>query len=127
MESSVYTTLKNTEKVCLQCHKLDDYNHYIIEAISTVGEKVAYTTFRIKEHNTCCLMKIEIINPSYAHQGLGTKMLIFMEYLASKQYCSKIDGKFYPFGDLGEFAREFTQKMVIGLSKNIMIQKYLRE
>ena len=107
MKKNVQVALKNGEQVQLVCKETDDDGRYKIEAFNSLGENVAYTTFRLKGGKVCYLSKIEITNIAYSHQCLGTKMLKYMECFAREQYCRVVDGRFYPFGDLGCYTRAF--------------------
>ena len=67
---------------------------------------VGSTIFKLKK-GECYLYRIEILDTNFAHIGLGTQMLRFMEQIAYKGNCYSIDGKFYPFGELGAYAKDF--------------------
>ena len=99
--------LKNGKQVKLQSNQIDYENRHIIKAINDNGDNVGYLIFKIQEDKVCYLIKIEIVDSNYSHQGLGTAMLRFMERLASEQYCRYVDGRFFPCGSLGKFAKDF--------------------
>ena len=103
--------LKNGEKITLVLEKTDDDGSFKINAFNQCDAvlKIGYVTFNIKS-SVCYLYRIEICDEKYSHLGLGTAMLQFMEFKAKDSRCRKVDGKFYPFGDMGKHAKDFYLK-----------------
>ncbi len=111
MEKSIRITLKNGEKILLNCAPVDRLGEkHKIKAINNKDEMVAFASFNLKWGKSCYLNVVEIVDNNYARQGLCSKILRFMEYIAARQSCYKIEGKFYPFGDLGNYAKDFYTK-----------------
>ena len=117
--------LKNNVELNLVFERADNY--YTILAITPEQKQVAKMSFKLNA-GTCYLNRIEIEDINFAHIGLGTKMLEFMEEVALMARCNNVDGKFYPFGDLGEYAKNFYEKNGYQIYKDgyeTYISKYL--
>lgn len=67
---------------------------------------VGNITFKLKR-GTCYLNRIEVFDEKFAHIGLGTQILKFMEETATDYRCFQVEGKFYPFGEFGAYAKSF--------------------
>lgn len=96
--------LKNGQTVFLEFTK-ENQAHYIF-AKNDCGKDVAKIWFKLNG-STCYLGRIEILDCNYARMGIGSNLLKSMECLATAHRCTKVDGKFYPFGELGEFSKSF--------------------
>ena len=104
----------------------DEDEYYKIEAFAN-DCAVACMTFKLKR-GTCYLNRIEILDPKYSHIGLGTQILKFMEQISYKANCCSVEGKFYPFGELGKHAKDFYLKNGYEIYKEYYetyISKYL--
>lgn len=85
-----------------------DYEYVYIDVRSKTSEVAANAYFKIKD-GVCFLGRIEVLQ-KYSHQGVGTKILNIIEQIAISNYCRAIDGKFFPFGNLGIYAKSFYEK-----------------
>lgn len=80
-----------------------DGTKYIFESQIKKTEdnnKIGYMNFN-KKNGKIWLYKIEI-DEDYRGKGIGSKMMKLLEYLASSQRCSSIEGKYYPTVNFGE-------------------------
>ena len=120
-------TLKNNEKALLSITNDNNDDFFIITATNNYNEKIGYASFKITK-KTCFLFKIEITSTNYSHMGLGSKMLEYMEEFALGKFCNFIDGKFFPFGELGQYAKDFYTKHGYIISKEgyeTFVSKYI--
>lgn len=105
MEKLISAQLQTGEMVCLKL-KEEDSCLYSITVYDDTNLEIASVWFYLK-NRTCYINRIEIKRENYSHMGIGTMLLKHMEKFAMKNYCYNIDGRFYPFGELGKHARAF--------------------
>jgi len=80
-----------------------------IQVFNENEEIVASAAFKI-DVPTAFLNRIEIENVKYSHMGIASKLMKFIERLCMQKCCTSMEGKFYPFGELGDYARDFYTK-----------------
>ncbi len=105
MEKLLSTQLNTGEMVCFKLKEEDPFL-YSITVYDNTNSEIASVWFYLK-NRTCYINRIEIKKENYSHMGIGTILLNHMERFAMKNYCYNIDGRFYPFGELGKHARAF--------------------
>lgn len=105
MEKLLNTQLKNGEMVYFKL-KEEDHCLYSITVYDDTNLEIASVWFYLK-NRTCYVNRIEVKTENYSHMGIGTMLLNHMEKFATKNYCYNVDGRFYPFGELGKYARAF--------------------
>lgn len=101
--------IKNDETIILKLKYNELDNYYIINATNSEKKKVAFLTFSLKS-GTCFLNNIKIENSKYSRLGIGSQMLELMEDTAISKRNFRVDGKFFPYGNLGQYARAFYKK-----------------
>ena len=69
--------------------------------------KIGYLNFSIKNNKEAYLAAIKIEDDSFLKCGVGSVMLNCFETYCTSHRVFSIDGRFYPNGSGGEFAREF--------------------
>ncbi len=111
MEKMTKVTLKNGKDVTIftQNDEGENSSYYTSEVFDECNNKIGFLRFKLSSSN-CYLIRIEITDNNYAHVGLGSKMIEHMEDMAFKKRCFSVDGRFYPFGELGKHARNFYEK-----------------
>lgn len=108
MEKTISTRLNDEETLSLTLKNEHD-DLYNIVALNNEEKEIASILFILKKR-TCYMCRIEIFASDYAHKGVGTMLIKHMERVAAQKYCFTVDGRFYPFGDLGQYAANFYAK-----------------
>lgn len=103
MEDKKIVKLRN-QQISLNLIREDD-GYLKIKALAN-EQDVASASFKLKK-GKCFLNRIEILNSKYSHIGLGSQILKFIEEIACEANCFCVEGKFYPFGELGVYAKDF--------------------
>lgn len=115
MNKTITTKLADGEVINFTLAENEDDLYSIV--VNNNKEEIASIWFKLK-NRTCYLNRIEITQNSYARKGIGTMLIKCMESFAVKHYCFSVDGRFYPFGDLGQHARAFYTKNGYNLYKD---------
>ena len=69
--------------------------------------QVGYLNFKLGKDKTAYLWSIKVTDVEFLRTGVGTVMLNCFESYCARNYVRRVEGRFYPNGDGGIFAREF--------------------
>ena len=104
MEISITKSLKNGKKLSIIV--TDDINGYHFVSANLNNAEVATASFKLKKR-ACYINRIELKSEQLSHCGICSKILSLIENIALSNGCYEVNGKFYPFGSLGEHAKAF--------------------
>ena len=109
MEKHLLMRLNSGELLVIHLFKDILKESYSIE-VTNSNNKIIASSFFCVDSGVCFLYRIEICNPEYSHKGIGTKLLNIMEDFAKQKICRRVEGRFFPFGEFGDFAKDLYLK-----------------
>lgn len=72
--------------------------------------QIGYLNFRLEGKGRAYLSSIKVTDIEFLRTGVGSVMLGCFESVCKQKYVRYVDGRFYPNGDGGIFAREFYEE-----------------
>ncbi len=103
--------IKNGENILVALEMEDDrYGMYKITAYDSGDmHKIGFINFKIKK-GEAYLNLIKVEDSAYLQKGVGSVLLNCFERFCKNSRVKSVEGKFYPTGDGGDFAKDFYKR-----------------